>query len=138
MAATTIMRSEARTPTAVGPDIAPEAWLVRNALLEHGVRKGDRVCLYLPMMPELAYTMLACARIGAVHSIVFTHFINGVQTIECTHWLNLRRVRRFGWRSSYCRDRFHADDGRPVRWSRRPRLIMHGVWASQQRCVWPG
>jgi acetyl-CoA synthetase len=38
------------------------------------VRKGDRVCIYLPMMPELAYTMLACARIGAVHSVVFAGF----------------------------------------------------------------
>ncbi|XP_071216818.1 acetyl-coenzyme A synthetase, cytoplasmic-like isoform X2 [Salvelinus alpinus] len=39
-----------------------------------GVRKGDRVAIYLPMIPELVYTMLACARIGAVHSIVFAGF----------------------------------------------------------------
>ncbi|MEQ9592395.1 MAG: acetate--CoA ligase, partial [Cyclobacteriaceae bacterium] len=39
-----------------------------------GVKKGDRVCIYLPMIPELAYAMLACARIGAVHSIVFAGF----------------------------------------------------------------
>jgi acetyl-CoA synthetase len=45
-----------------------------NALKTLGVRKGDRVCIYLPMIPELAYTMLACARIGAVHSIVFGGF----------------------------------------------------------------
>jgi len=45
-----------------------------NALIEHGVRKGDRVALYLPMIPELAYAMLACARIGAVHSVVFAGF----------------------------------------------------------------
>ena len=45
-----------------------------NVLLAHGVRKGDRVCVYLPMIPELAYTMLACARIGAVHSVVFAGF----------------------------------------------------------------
>lgn len=45
-----------------------------NLLKAHGVKKGDRVCLYLPMIPELAYTMLACARIGAVHSIVFAGF----------------------------------------------------------------
>ena len=45
-----------------------------NVLLEHGVRKGDRVALYLPMIPELAYAMLACARIGAVHSVVFAGF----------------------------------------------------------------
>ena len=45
-----------------------------NALHTAGVRAGDRVCLYLPMIPELAYTMLACARLGAVHSIVFAGF----------------------------------------------------------------
>ena len=47
---------------------------VANVLLAHGVQKGDRVCIYLPMIPELAYTMLACARIGAVHSVVFAGF----------------------------------------------------------------
>jgi len=47
---------------------------VANVLRHHGVRKGDRVCIYLPMIPELAYTMLACARIGAVHSIVYGGF----------------------------------------------------------------
>jgi acetyl-CoA synthetase len=47
---------------------------VANVLLAHGVRSGDRVAIYLPMIPELAYTMLACARIGAVHSVVFAGF----------------------------------------------------------------
>ncbi|MDD5718756.1 MAG: acetate--CoA ligase [Candidatus Krumholzibacteria bacterium] len=47
---------------------------VANVLREHGVRKGDRVIVYLPMIPELIYTMLACARIGAVHSVVFGGF----------------------------------------------------------------
>ncbi|MVF11320.1 acetate--CoA ligase [Ketobacter sp. MCCC 1A13808] len=45
-----------------------------NALLAQGVKKGDRVCLYMPMIPEAAYAMLACARIGAVHSVVFGGF----------------------------------------------------------------
>ncbi|MGB7319012.1 MAG: acetate--CoA ligase [Planktotalea sp.] len=45
-----------------------------NILEELGVRKGDRVVLYLPMIPEAAYAMLACARIGAIHSIVFAGF----------------------------------------------------------------
>jgi len=45
-----------------------------NALKELGVKKGDRVCLWLPMVSELAITMLACARIGAIHSIVFGGF----------------------------------------------------------------
>ena len=47
---------------------------VANALKAHGVRPGDRVAIYLPMIPELAYAMLACARIGAVHSVVFAGF----------------------------------------------------------------
>ena len=47
---------------------------VANVLLNHGVKKGDRVCLYMTMIPELVYTMLACARIGAVHSVVFGGF----------------------------------------------------------------
>ena len=45
-----------------------------NGLKELGVKKGDRVTIYLTMIPELAYTMLACARIGAVHSIIFGGF----------------------------------------------------------------
>uniref|UniRef100_A0A7N6FMC5 Acetyl-coenzyme A synthetase n=1 Tax=Anabas testudineus TaxID=64144 RepID=A0A7N6FMC5_ANATE len=45
-----------------------------NVLKTMGVKKGDRVSIYLPMIPELVYTMLACARIGAVHSIVFAGF----------------------------------------------------------------
>ncbi len=45
-----------------------------NALKDQGVKKGDRVCIYMPMIPEAAYAMLACARIGAVHSIVFGGF----------------------------------------------------------------
>ncbi|HEX9801220.1 MAG TPA: acetate--CoA ligase [Thermoanaerobaculia bacterium] len=47
---------------------------IANVLLAHGVRRGDRVAVYLPMIPELAATMLACARIGAVHSVVFAGF----------------------------------------------------------------
>ncbi|TBU96684.1 acetate--CoA ligase [Phytopseudomonas dryadis] len=45
-----------------------------NVLKERGVQKGDRVCIYMPMVPEAAYAMLACTRIGAVHSVVFGGF----------------------------------------------------------------
>ena len=45
-----------------------------NVMRDRGVQKGDRVCIYLPMIPEAAYAMLACARIGAVHSVVFGGF----------------------------------------------------------------
>jgi acetyl-CoA synthetase len=45
-----------------------------NVLREQGITKGDRVCIYLPMIPELAVSILACARIGAIHSVVFAGF----------------------------------------------------------------
>ncbi len=45
-----------------------------NVLKNNGVKKGDRVCLYMPMVPELAIATLACARIGAIHSVVFAGF----------------------------------------------------------------
>ena len=45
-----------------------------NLLKERGVKKGDRVCIYMPMIPEVGYAMLACARIGAIHSVVFGGF----------------------------------------------------------------
>ena len=45
-----------------------------NGLRQRGVKKGDRVCIYMPMIPEAAYAMLACTRIGAVHSVVFGGF----------------------------------------------------------------
>ena len=50
---------------------------VANMLKANGVSKGDRVCIYLPMIPEAAYAILACARIGAVHSVVFAGFSSG-------------------------------------------------------------
>ncbi len=45
-----------------------------NVLRSQGISKGDRVCIYLPMIPELAFSVLACARIGAIHSVVFAGF----------------------------------------------------------------
>ncbi|MEO8470971.1 MAG: acetate--CoA ligase [Chryseolinea sp.] len=50
---------------------------VGNMLKSLGVKKGDRVCIYMPMVPELAYAVLGCARIGAVHSVVFAGFSAG-------------------------------------------------------------
>ncbi|MBI5707234.1 MAG: acetate--CoA ligase [Armatimonadetes bacterium] len=55
-------------------ELRDEVAKVANALKELGVHKGDRVCVYMPMIPELAISMLACARIGAVHSVVFGGF----------------------------------------------------------------
>jgi acetyl-CoA synthetase len=54
-----------------------EVCKVANMLKNQGVKKGDRVCIYMPMIPEAAYAMLACARIGAVHSVVFAGFSAG-------------------------------------------------------------
>ncbi|MBT8195663.1 MAG: acetate--CoA ligase, partial [Bacteroidia bacterium] len=45
-----------------------------NVLKARGIKKGDRVCLYMPMIPELSFAVLACARIGAIHSVVFAGF----------------------------------------------------------------
>jgi acetyl-CoA synthetase len=45
-----------------------------NVLRDQGIKKGDRVCIYLPMIPELAIAVLACARIGAIHSVIFAGF----------------------------------------------------------------
>lgn len=55
-------------------DLFAQVCRFANVLKSRGVNKGDRVCLYMPMVPELAIAMLACARIGAIHSIVFAGF----------------------------------------------------------------
>ncbi|MCE1235431.1 MAG: acetate--CoA ligase [Hyphomicrobiales bacterium] len=55
-------------------ELKDEVCKLANVFKAHGVKKGDRVTIYLPMIPEAAYAMLACARIGAVHSIVFGGF----------------------------------------------------------------
>jgi acetyl-CoA synthetase len=55
-------------------DLSREVNRFANVLKARGVRKGDRVTIYLPMIPEAAYAMLACARIGAIHSVVFGGF----------------------------------------------------------------
>ena len=55
-------------------ELARRVGLFANVLKAHGVKKGDRVTIYLPMIPETAYAMLACARIGAIHSVVFGGF----------------------------------------------------------------
>ena len=55
-------------------ELHQEVCKLSNVLKSRGVKKGDRVCIYMPMIPEAAYAMLACARIGAVHSVVFGGF----------------------------------------------------------------
>ena len=51
-----------------------EVCIMANVLKKRGVKRGDRVCIYMPMIPQAAYAMLACTRIGAVHSVVFGGF----------------------------------------------------------------
>ena len=55
-------------------ELHKEVCRAANMLLAQGIKKGDRVCLYMPMIPELAISVLACARIGAIHSVVFAGF----------------------------------------------------------------
>ena len=62
------------TRTLTYADLMRESSKAANALLELGVRKGDRVAIYMPMIPELPIAMLACARIGAPHTVVFGGF----------------------------------------------------------------
>ncbi|MER6825251.1 acetate--CoA ligase [Streptosporangium sp. NPDC000563] len=65
---------EGDTRTLTYSDLLREVSKAANALTELGVGKGDRVAIYMPMIPELPITMLACARIGAIHSVVFGGF----------------------------------------------------------------
>ncbi|MER5645146.1 acetate--CoA ligase [Streptosporangium sp. NPDC002524] len=65
---------EGDTRTLTYSDLLREVSKAANALQELGVGKGDRVAIYMPMIPELPITMLACARIGAIHSVVFGGF----------------------------------------------------------------
>ncbi len=55
-------------------ELSEEVNRLANTLKGFGVKKGDRVCIYLPMVPEAVYAMLACARVGAIHSVVFGGF----------------------------------------------------------------
>lgn len=61
-----------------------------NVLKHNGVKKGDRICIYMPMVPELAIAVLACARLGAIHSVVFGGFsaqsiADRIKDAKCTH-----------------------------------------------------
>ena len=72
-----------------------------NALRKLGVRKGDRICIYLPMIVEAAVAMLACARVGAIHSIVFGGFspdslASRIQDSECSILITADEGRRGG------------------------------------------
>ena len=70
-----------------------------NVLKRNGIGKGDRVCLYMPMIPELAISVLACARIGAIHSVVFGGFsanslVDRINDSQCTAVITSDGIRR--------------------------------------------
>lgn len=72
-----------------------------NVLRARGVGKGDRVCIYMPMVPEAAYAMLACTRIGAIHSVVFggfspTAIVDRIQDADCRTVITADEGRRGG------------------------------------------
>ena len=56
-------------------DLHTEVCKFSNVLVKNGVKKGDKVCLYMPMVPELVIAVLACARVGAIHSVVLLDFL---------------------------------------------------------------
>ncbi|MFK7828537.1 MAG: acetate--CoA ligase [Congregibacter sp.] len=82
-------------------ELKSEVCRLANALRARGITKGDRVCLYMPMIPEATYAMLACARIGAVHAIVFGGFSaealkDRIQSAECAAIITSDEGRRAG------------------------------------------
>ncbi|SDC93197.1 acetate--CoA ligase [Belnapia rosea] len=82
-------------------DLHARVCRLANALRELGVKKGDRVCIYLPMIVEAAVAMLACARVGAIHSIVFGGFspdslASRIQDSECSVLITADEGRRGG------------------------------------------
>ncbi|MEK6494970.1 acetate--CoA ligase [Myroides odoratimimus] len=71
---------EEQAETITYNDLYNRVCKMANVLKEQGVKKGDRVCIYLPMIPELAISMLACARLGAIHSVIFAGFSSSAVT----------------------------------------------------------
>ena len=75
---------------------AVQVRLLAGVLSKHGVQKGDRVLIYMPMIPEAVVAMMACARLGAIHSLVFGGFaskelatrINHAQVTGTAIWIN--------------------------------------------------
>ncbi|MBC8173275.1 MAG: acetate--CoA ligase [Chitinophagales bacterium] len=69
-------------------ELLEEVCRCSNLLKNHGIQKGDRVCIYMPMIPSLAIALLACARIGAIHSVVFAGFsaaslVDRINDLQC-------------------------------------------------------
>ncbi len=76
--------NDAETRTLTYKELHEQVCIFANVLLSRGIKQGDRVCIYMPMVPELVVAMLACARIGAIHSVVF----GGFSAESLSHRLN--------------------------------------------------
>ena len=122
-----------------------------NGLKAIGAKKGDRICIYMPMIPEAAYAMLACARIGAIHSVVFGGFspdalgafkiapvISSLQPMACAavNLFLLKQIRMQHWNHapllrnvspSTHRRRHQLKNGRDI-W-------YHDLWPGNRRIV---
>lgn len=81
--------NDGETVTITYSSLLIEVSKLANVLKERGIKRGDRVCIYMPMIPEAVYAMLACTRIGAIHTVVFGGFssealLSRVQDAACT------------------------------------------------------
>ena len=72
-------------------ELHDEVCRMANILRLRNVKKGDRVTIYLPMIPEAAYAILACARIGAIHSVVFARLLAGLPRRSASTRLQIAR-----------------------------------------------
>lgn len=75
-----------------------------DVMVRHGVKKGDRVVIYMPMIPQTVYCMLACARIGAIHSLIFGGFASKELAVRIDHakviriWNNKHRCISYSYK----------------------------------------
>jgi acetyl-CoA synthetase len=79
--------------------------IMANVLKKHGAKKGDRICIYMPMIPQLTIAVLACARIGAIHSVVFAGFsanslVDRITDATCNIVITSDGINRGGKQSS--------------------------------------
>ena len=89
--------SNEATRTITYKELLKEVCRFSQVLINNGAKKGDRICIYLPMVPELAIAVLACARIGAIHSVVFGGFsaqsiADRIQDAQCNMVLKIGRA----------------------------------------------
>ena len=89
-------------------ELHAEVQQAANALKNLGIVKGDRVCIYMQMIPELVVAMLACARIGAIHSIVFAGFSPDASRVLTASWGGTAKL--WGAQTGACELTFRGQD----------------------------